>query len=97
MSQTGGVLISDVIYSQLRRGDVILSINGNPVRCQKDLNAQLAQVSFGEPFFLEIFRDGRTQTVTVQQAMEVPPSSAVLQDSVNIRGISVASLSTQNG
>jgi serine protease Do len=97
MSQTEGVLISDVIYSPLRRGDVILAINGNPVRCQKEFDAQLAQVSLGEPFLLvEIFRDGRTQTVTVQQVIE--PSPVVLQDSmVNIRGISVASLSTQNG
>lgn len=99
MSQTEGVLISDVMYRPLRPGDVILSINGNPVRCQRDLSAQLAQLSFGEPFFLEIFRDGRAQTVTVQRELEAPPSPAVLQDSgnVNIRGIRVASLSTQNG
>jgi serine protease Do len=94
MSHTEGVLISDLIYSPLRRGDVILSINGNPVRCQQELNAELARVSLGEPFFLEIFRDGRTQTVSVQRAMEAP---AVLQDSETVRGITVASLSTQTG
>jgi serine protease Do len=96
MSQTEGVLIRDVIYSPLRPGDVIRSINGNPVRCQNELNEQLAQLNFGEPFFLEIIRDGRTQTVTVQRAMD-PTYAAVLQDSVNIRGIRVAGLSSQNG
>src|SRR5262245_16689972 len=48
MSRAEGVLISDVVYSPLRQGDVILAINGNPVGCQTELNAQLAQVSPGE-------------------------------------------------
>jgi serine protease Do len=97
MSRTEGVLISDIIYSPLRPGDVILSINGNPVRCQTELYAQLAQVSFGQPLSVEVFRDGRTQTVMVQQPET--PSWAVLRKlgTVEIRGISVASLSTQNG
>jgi serine protease Do len=94
MSYTEGVLVSDIIYSPLRRGDVILSINGNPVRCEQELNAELARVNFGEALLLEIFRDGRTQTVTVQRAME---AAAVLEDSGTVRGITVASLSTQNG
>jgi serine protease Do len=98
MSQTEGVLVSDVMYSPLRWGDVILSINGNPVRCENELNAELAKVNFGEPFLVEVFREGRTQTVTVQRATIVPPSPAVLRDfGPFIRGIRVASLSTQNG
>jgi len=97
MSRTEGVLISDIIYSPLRPGDVILSINGHPVRCQTELYAQLAQVSFGQPLSVEVFRDGRTQTVMVQQPET--PSWAVLRKlgTVEIRGISVASLSNQNG
>ena len=99
MNLTEGVLIGDVISSPLRQGDVILSINGNLVRCQSELNEQLAQVSFGQPLLLEIFRDGRTQTISVQPAMEAHPSPAVLQESrtVDIRGISVASVATQDG
>jgi serine protease Do len=97
MSRAEGVLISDIIYSPLRPGDVILSISGHPVRCQTELYAQLAQVSFGQPLSVEVFRDGRTQTVMVQQPET--PSWAVLRKlgTVEIRGISVASLSTQNG
>src|SRR5262249_28424016 len=84
MSRAEGVLVSDIIYSPLRRGDVILSINGNPVRCEQELNAELARVNFGEALLLEIFRDGRIQTVTVQRAME---AAAVLEDSETVRGI----------
>ena len=94
MSHTEGVLVSDIIYTPLRRGDVILSINGNPVRCEQELNAELARVNFGEALILEIFRDGRIQTVTVQRAMD---TAAVLEDSETVRGITVASLSTENG
>ena len=96
MNQPEGVLISHMTFSPLQEGDVILSINGNPVRCQRELDTQLAQVSAGQTFFVEVFRDGRTQTVTVQRAkMPAPPTA--LQGTVEIRGISVASLSTQNG
>jgi S1-C subfamily serine protease len=94
MRQAAGALVSDVLPSPLRHGDVILSINGHPVGCSGQLDAELAQVGFGQQFTLEILRDGRTQTVTLQRAME---AASVLHDTVDIRGIQVASLSTQNG
>jgi S1-C subfamily serine protease len=93
MSRAEGVLISDV-ESPLRPGDVILSVNGRPVRCQRELDAELAQIDFGQTFFVDVYRDGRIQTVTVQRAWEGP---RVLQGTSEIRGISVASLSTENG
>jgi len=96
INQQQGVLISDVIGSPLYPGDVILSINGVPVRCQADLDAQLSRVSSGEPFMMDVYRDGRVQTVTARRAMETPPVT-VLQDPVEVRGITVASLSNQNG
>jgi serine protease Do len=97
MSRTEGVLISDVISSPLRNGDVILAINGNRVGRQTELTAQLAQVSVGQTFSVEVYRDGRTQTVTVQRVMEAPPTPTVWQQTGEIRGIRVASLPTQNG
>jgi S1-C subfamily serine protease len=93
MSRAEGVLISDV-ESPLRPGDVILSVNGRPVRCQRELDAELAQIDFGQTFFVDAYRDGRIQTVTVQRAWE---GTRVLQGTSEIRGISVASLSTENG
>ena len=94
MREAAGALVSDVLPNPLRQGDVILSLNGHPVGCAGQLDAELAQVGFGQQFTLEILRDGRTQTVTLQRAME---AVSVLQDRVDIRGIQVASLSTQNG
>lgn len=93
MNRAEGVVISDV-YSPLYRGDVILSVNGRPVSCQTELNALLADVRYGQALVLTIYRDGRIQTVTVQRAAEPPP---VLQGTTEIRGIRVASLSTQEG
>src|SRR5215831_2925098 len=94
MSRAEGVLISDIMCSPLRHGDVILSINGNPVRCQAELDAALAQISAGKRFLVEVYRDGRIETVTVQQA---PVSPTISEGTEENRGIRVASLSTQNG
>src|SRR6476659_1692055 len=66
MSHPEGVSITDILYSPLRPGDVILSINGNAVGCERELEEQLAQVGAGQLFIVGIFRDGTTQTVTVQ-------------------------------
>jgi len=94
LSRAEGVVISDIMCSPLRPGDVILSVNGTPVRCQTELDAALAQVSAGQTFFLEVYRDGRIETVTVQRA-PIPPT--ILEGTEEIRGIRVASMSTQNG
>jgi serine protease Do len=97
MSEAGGVLINDIRYTALRPGDVILAINGNRVWCQNELNDELALVGYGQPFSVEVFRDGRTQTVTVQRAMETSAPAVALRGTVDIRGITVASLSNQDG
>jgi serine protease Do len=96
ITQQHGVLVNDVVGSPLYPGDVILSVNGVVVNCQSELDAQLAQVIPGQTFIMDVYRDGRIQTVTAQRAMETPPLTA-LPDTQEIRGISVASLSTQNG
>jgi serine protease Do len=86
-----GVYVDDVLPSPLRHGDVILAVNGHAVGCSGQLDAELAQVGYGQQFTLEILRDGRRETITLQRAMEILP------DAVNIRGIQVASLPTQSG
>jgi len=96
MNQAEGVVISDV-YCPLHRGDVILSVNGRPVGCQTELYALLADVSYGQELVLTIYRDARIQTVTVQPAVGPPPAPTVLQGVSEIRGLKVASLSTQDG
>jgi serine protease Do len=87
------VLIGDIVYSPLRPGDVILSINGNPVRCQRELDAQLAQVMPEQTFLIEILRDGRSLTVRAQLAPENPPCALPrVLEQAEIRGIRVGSV-----
>jgi serine protease Do len=98
MSHPEGVVVTDLTYTPLRRWDVILSVNGKPVGCQAQLDWQLANLPPGVPFTLEILRDGNLQTVTVQLATECVAAAAFcVGPAASIRGIHVASLSTQNG
>ena len=58
----------------------------------------LDELSLGEPFTVEVFRDGRTQTITVREAVEKPAPAIVQQfNTTEIRGIRVTSLSNQDG
>lgn len=92
LHEAQGVLISDILPAALRPGDVILSVNGSPVRCEEELNALWAQATPGQPIVLGILRDGETQSVTLRSAIEAagPPAA-------ESRGIQVASLSTRTG
>jgi len=69
ITQQHGVLVNDVVGSPLYPGDVILSVNGVVVNCQSELDAQLSQVIPGQTFTMDVYRDGRIQTVTAQCAM----------------------------
>ena len=94
MSQPQGVVVTDLLYNPLQRGDVIISINGHPIGCQNAMNEELAKLTPGQAVTLEIIRDGRTQTLTVQRAI---PAAVAQAPTAGIRGIDVASLSTKNG
>src|SRR5262245_50818618 len=94
MSQTEGVLVREVSGNPLRPGDVILSVNGTPVRCQTELIAQLSDIS-GDSFVVEVLRDGRIQTLTIP-LMPVPPPVIPKLGTVEIRGITVRSLPTED-
>jgi len=94
MSHPEGVVVTDLLYNPLQRGDVIVSINGHPVGCQNALNYELSQLTPGQAITLEIIRDGRMQTLTVQRAV---PAAVAQAPTADIRGIDVASLSTKNG
>lgn len=96
MSQTEGVLVRDAWGNPLRQGDVILSVNGSRVRCSAELIAQLSDVGVGS-FVVEVLRDGRIQTITIQMAPVPPPPVVQKLSNVEIRGITVSSLPTQNG
>jgi serine protease Do len=95
MCRIEGVVITDILYSPLLPGDVILSVNGQPVSCQRDLDAALAQLGSEQVFKISVLRNDAIQTVTVQRAMDIRPS--ISHGSLAIRGISVANISTFDG
>lgn len=71
LSATAGALVSDVSPDSpasragLKRGDVILKLNGQPIESANDLRLRISQTSPGTAVKLEVFRDGGTQDVNL--------------------------------
>ena len=71
LSRPGGALIAEVSpdtpasRAGLKRGDVILKLNGEPVNSENDLRLRVSQAAPGTNVKLEIWRDGKTQDVDV--------------------------------
>ena len=96
MCEPRGVVVTDVVYSPLQPGDVIVAVNGNPVSCQAELNEQLGQLGSAETFTISVLRDDAIRTIPIQRAMAVPGTTCLV-GTVEARGMSVASLPTENG
>jgi serine protease Do len=71
LSQGGGVLVGDVspdtpaARAGLKKGDVILKLNGTPVDSRSSLQVQISQTPPGTPVKLDVWRDGKTRDLTV--------------------------------
>ena len=61
----------------LQAGDVVVSLNGQPVVSSSDLTRRVGQASAGDNLRLELLRDGRRQTLTVRSGTR--PSRADLE------------------
>jgi len=83
LSQGGGVLISDVSPDKpaaragIRKGDVILALNGETVDSANSMRLAISQTSPGSTIKLTIWRDGKTQDITVTLA-ELPETAEKL-------------------
>lgn len=68
---TDGVLIGDVVKGApadkagIRAGDIVISLNGAEIASANELRNAVAATAPGSEATLEIFRDGRKQSVTV--------------------------------
>ncbi len=68
---TKGVNITDVTPGSaaekggLKRGDIILGVNGKPVGAQRDLRIAIAQMAPGTKVKLDVSRDGKTLSLDV--------------------------------
>jgi serine protease Do len=71
LSQPGGALVGEVspdtpaARAGIKRGDVILQLNGQPVTSANDLRLHISQMAPGTNVKLQISRDGKTQDVSL--------------------------------
>ncbi|MFN3669836.1 MAG: trypsin-like peptidase domain-containing protein [Brevundimonas sp.] len=61
----------------LQAGDVVTSLNGQPIVSSSDLTRRVGQASAGDTLRLDILRDGRRQTISVRSGTR--PSRADLE------------------
>ena len=72
LSQGGGVLIGEVsadtpaAKAGLKKGDIILKLNGQTVDSRNSLQVQISQTPPDTPVKMQIWRDGKTQDFTVK-------------------------------
>lgn len=65
-----GAMVTDVTRSGpadgiLKDGDIILSFDGKPIDKMRDLPRLVAQAAIGKPVALDIYRDGKEQSLTL--------------------------------
>ena len=85
-NQSGGVLIGDVTPNTpaasagLKKGDVIVKLNGQAVNDNNDLRNTISQMAPGTTVKLDIWRDGKTQDYNVTLG-ELPAEKAAAEGS----------------
>jgi serine protease Do len=81
LEQAGGALVGDVSPNTpasragLKKGDVILKLNGEPVDSRNQLTLRVSQTPPETPVKLTIWRDGKMQDMTIKLG-ELPEKSA---------------------
>jgi serine protease Do len=78
LNQAGGALVGEIsadapaARAGLKRGDVILELNGQPVNSDNDLRLRISQTAPGTNVKLGVWRDGKMQDFNVTLG-ELPP------------------------
>lgn len=98
LDETRGVLIGDVSAdgpadkAGVRRGDVVVSLDGKPVKDATSFRNQVALIKPGDKARLEVLRGGRKQTVSVkigrlsgETVARAPHSNSVNQLGLNVQ------------
>lgn len=88
LKEAAGALVSDVMPDSpgekagLKRGDVILEMNGRPVKDYHDLPRMVATLVPGEKAAFKLFRDGKEENATavVAEMKEAEPAGAPTGD-----------------
>ena len=81
LQQAGGALVGDVspdtpaARAGLKKGDVILKLNGEPVDSRNQLTLRVSQTPPGTPIKLTVWHDGKVQDMSLKLG-ELPEKSA---------------------
>jgi len=104
ISVTNGALVGDVTNdgpagrAGVRKGDVIVAMNGEPVKNSRDLRLRVAETPPGTEVRLKIIRDGKTQEIAVKLG-ELPEkaqaASAEGGENETLSGVRVEALTPQ--
>ncbi|KAB2832803.1 MAG: PDZ domain-containing protein, partial [Candidatus Dadabacteria bacterium] len=97
LKDTAGALVSDVVPDSpgekagLKRGDVILELNGRPVKDYHDLPKMVATLVPGDKATFRLFRDGKEETASaaVAELKEAEPSASSTRDVQSQLGMSL--------
>jgi serine protease Do len=102
LDRPGGVVVTQVYdggpadQAGIRKGDVILTVGGQPVNDLESFRFRVATARLGDRAKVELRRKGRTKTVTLPlvQAPETPPrNETLLSGRQPLAGAVVANLS----
>lgn len=107
LNHGGGALIGDVVPDSpaskagLKRGDIVLELDGQPVASSQELSVRIAQLAPGTVAHLKIFRSGQNQTVDVPLG-EFPEKGTASNNAqpggngpAGLKGISVENLTPE--
>jgi serine protease Do len=104
LGQKRGVLIGDVSpdtpgsRAGIKRGDVVLALNGQPVSEANQLRLQISQMAPGSHVKLQVWRDGKTQDFTVTLG-ELPEKAEKASEGENsggaLEGVEVQNLTSE--
>jgi serine protease Do len=92
LTQGGGVLIGDVsgdtpaAKAGLKSGDVVTELNGEPVSAANQLQVQISQMAPGTSVKMKVWRDGKSQDVTVTLG-ELPEKAEAAEPGQNSEGV----------
>jgi serine protease Do len=101
LNQAGGALVGEISpdtpasHAGLKRGDVILELNGTPVDSANDLRLRISQMSPGTSVKLGVSRDGKMQDFTVTLG-ELPPDKVAQEGTSENGGGGLEGVQVQN-
>ncbi len=103
LNQGGGALVADVnpkgpaAKAGVKRGDIILKLNGRNVVGSSDLSLHISEMAPGSVAHLDVYRNGKSQEISVKLGTfpeSGQPGSAVQGSGVALPGLQVQNLTS---